>query len=251
MRVTFAVPECWRGQRIVLNFGAVNWEATVTVNGKWVGHHTGGDDGFSFDITNALTPSGPQELVVSVHHPIGGAARQTRGAHRLYHVYRRRGHLADGLAGTGAHRAYRSFQIDFGYRPRTVASGGGDHSLAATGQTVEAIVMDGEKEVARASGFPGLPLCIAIPNAKLWWPETPFLYDLKITLKQDDKVVDAVGSYFGMRKISVGPDQKGITRSAANNQYIFQNWLFWTRAIRPDCIYTAPSDEELTFRRRV
>ena len=132
--------------------------------------------------------------------------------------------------------------IDQGQLHLTVATG----SLAAAGQTVEAAVLDGEQEVARGSGVPGLPISIAIPQAKLWWPETPFLYDLSITLKQDGKLVDAVGSYFGMRKISIGPDQKGITRILLNNEFIFQNGLL-DQGYWPDGIYTAPTDEALRF----
>jgi hypothetical protein len=69
---TFEIPKAWEGKRVLLNFGAVDWDTTVTLNGKSIGNHTGGYDGFSFDITDALKPSGPQELVVSVWDPIIG-----------------------------------------------------------------------------------------------------------------------------------------------------------------------------------
>ena len=48
------MPADWKGQRVLLHFGAVDWEATVWVNGKEVGTHRGGYDAFSFDITDAL-----------------------------------------------------------------------------------------------------------------------------------------------------------------------------------------------------
>ena len=248
---TFEVPKRWKGRRILLNFAAVNWEATVTVNGKWVGHHTGGYDGFSLDITNALEPSGPQELVVSVHHPIvGGEPHGKQEVRTGYITYT----AAAGIWQTvwlepvpiaRIEHLKMISDIDKGQLQLVVATG----AIAAAGQTVEAIVMDGEKEVARASGFPGMPMSIAVPNAKLWWPETPFLYDLKITLKQDEKISDTVGSYFGMRKISIGPDRKGITRILLNNQFIFQNGLL-DQGYWPDGIYTAPTDERcvLTLR---
>src|SRR5215212_12154821 len=51
---TFQLPESWKGRRIILNFGAVDWDATAYINGKQVGRHTGGYDAFSFDITTAL-----------------------------------------------------------------------------------------------------------------------------------------------------------------------------------------------------
>ena len=65
-RRAFDVPAAWRGQRILLHFGAVDWETTVFVNGREVGRHRGGYDPFTLDITDALTPAGPQELIVGV-----------------------------------------------------------------------------------------------------------------------------------------------------------------------------------------
>jgi beta-galactosidase/beta-glucuronidase len=247
-RRKFEVPARWMGQRILLNFGAVNWEASVAINGKWVGRHTGGYDGFSLDITNALKPSGPQELVVSVHHPIvGGEPHGKQEVHTGYITYT----AAAGIWQTVwlesvpmAHVDHLRMiaDIDQGRLQLVAATG----AIAAVGQTVEAIMLDGQKEVARASGFPGLPMSLAVPKAKLWWPETPFLYDLKIALKQDGKIIDAVDSYFGMRKISVGPDKKGVTRILLNNQFIFQNGLL-DQGYWPDGIYTAPTDEALRF----
>src|SRR5439155_13176857 len=71
-RRTFEVPEEWAGKRVLLHFGAVNWESTVWVNGKKLGTHRGGYDGFSFDITGHLKKNGPQELIVGVWNPIDG-----------------------------------------------------------------------------------------------------------------------------------------------------------------------------------
>ena len=78
----FDVPKTWAGQRVMLNFGAVDWEATVLVNGRQVGTHRGGYDAFSFDITDALTARGPQELIVAVLDATGDGqakGKQTGG----------------------------------------------------------------------------------------------------------------------------------------------------------------------------
>ena len=80
---TFDVPKEWAGQRVLLHFGAVDWEAAVTVNGKAVGTHRGGYDAFAFDITDALTAAGTQELVVNVLDATGDGqakGKQTAGA---------------------------------------------------------------------------------------------------------------------------------------------------------------------------
>ena len=77
-RRTFDVPRGWTGRRILLHFGAVDWAAGVYVNGKHLGDHKGGYDGFSFDITKALRSSGAQQIVVSVEDPTD-AGTQPRG----------------------------------------------------------------------------------------------------------------------------------------------------------------------------
>src|SRR5919198_3596104 len=70
-RRTAAIPSTWNGRRVMLNFGAVTWEARVWVNGTQVGTHTGGYDAFSFDITGALR-SGDNEIIVGARSPVDG-----------------------------------------------------------------------------------------------------------------------------------------------------------------------------------
>src|SRR5262249_54104316 len=78
-RRSFTVPKDWRWQRMLLHFGAVDWEATVYVNGQKVGTHQGGYVPFSCDITKALKRDGSeQELVVAVLDP-ADAGTQPRG----------------------------------------------------------------------------------------------------------------------------------------------------------------------------
>ena len=66
-RRTLTIPESMKGKNILLHFDAVDWEATVYVNGKKVGSHTGGYDPFYFDITSALTDGGEQESPCRKH----------------------------------------------------------------------------------------------------------------------------------------------------------------------------------------
>jgi hypothetical protein len=100
--------------------------------------------------------------------------------------------------------------------------------------------------VARAEGKVGDEMTLAIPSAKLWSPEHPFLYDLKVSLKEDGRTIDTVASYFGMRQFALGKDPKGITRLMLNGKQVFQvgplDQGFW-----PDGIYTAPTDEALRY----
>ena len=106
-RRTFTVPAGWRGQRVLLHFGAVNWDSTVAVNGKALGEHKGGYDGFDYDITAALRP-GANELIVSAWNPVNSdnPTAQIIGKQRVHPVqrslHRLYGHLAERLAGAGA-----------------------------------------------------------------------------------------------------------------------------------------------------
>ena len=100
-RRTFEITPKWNGKTILLHFGAVDWDCDVWVNGKHLGNHKGGFDPFSYDITSALKPAGPQEIVVGVmgpHRHRQTAPRQTGSSSWRHYVYRGHGYLADRLA---------------------------------------------------------------------------------------------------------------------------------------------------------
>ena len=89
-------------------------------------------------------------------------------------------------------------------------------------------------------------LDVLINNAKLWSPESPFLYDMEVNLISNGKIVDSIKSYFAMRKISTRKDENGIFRLQLNNEDYFQfgtlDQGWW-----PDGLYTAPSDDALKY----
>ncbi len=244
---TFTIPADWSGQQVILNFGAVDWETMVSVNGQNVGHHEGGYDAFSFDITNALKSEGEQNLVVSVWDPTEGTqprGKQVINPGGIWYT------PTTGIWQTvwlePASLSYiGSLKIDTDVDQKTMTlsttiNGG----QSDTNYQVKVEVLDGEKVVATEEASAFDPLKITIPDAKLWSPDSPFLYDLHVTLKDDDTTLDSVGSYFGMRKIEMKPDENSIPQIYLNNQPIFQYGLldqgFW-----PDGIYTAPTDEAL------
>ena len=244
------IPPAAAGYRVLLNFGAVNWECHVFVNGKKVGSHTGGYDGFTSTSPTRCMPSGPQELRISLEPNRRGPARAASSV------------KPDGIFYTPTTGIWQTVwiesvpnthidslrimpDVDRGQLHLTV-----DVANATNSQTVEAIATADGKEAGRAAGKPGEALAIAIPNARLWWPASPFLYDLKVTLKEkesgDEKSIDSVASYFGMRKISIGPDSQGLARIMLNNKPVFQNG-FLDQGFWPDGVYTAPTDEALKF----
>ena len=88
---------------------------------------------------------------------------------------------------------------------------------------------------------------LQIAGLRLWSPEDPFLYDLNVELlTAQGQVADRVGSYFGMRKVSLGKDAKGYTRIMLNNKPLFQFGLL-DQGWWPDGLYTAHTDEALFF----
>ncbi len=242
-RRNFEVPPGWSGRRILLHFGAVDWETKVSVNGKEIGSHRGGYDGFSFDITAALNSVGRQQIQVEVFDPtdLGG---QPRGKQKL-----KSGSImytpSSGIWQTVWLEPVSENHIDA--LKMVPDLDGGFLKLTVTGHgVVHAVVSDSGREIAQVSGAAGSELKLAIPDPKRWSPDSPFLYDLRVTLKSNDQVVDSVTSYFGMRKISLGKDKKGVTRMMLNGEFVFQvgplDQGFW-----PDGIYTAPTDDALRF----
>jgi hypothetical protein len=109
---------------------------------------------------------------------------------------------------------------------------------------VEAVAWADGAAAGRVSGSSGAELFLPVAKPRLWSPDSPFLYNLQVTLKRGGQKLDAVASYFGMRKVALLKDAQGIARIALNGQTLFQigtlDQGFW-----PDGIYTAPTDDAL------
>ena len=240
-RRSFEIPKGWSGRHVLLHFGAVDWETKVSVNGKQLGVHRGGYAPFSFDITAALKTVGTQDFTVEVFDPTNDAG-YPRGKQTLH---------PGGIMYTPTSGIWQTVWLE----PVAEAHieslklvpdvDGKCLKLTVNGSgTVEAVASDGGKQIATIRGAAGTELKLAIPNPKLWAPGSPHLYDLRVSLQSNGKPVDAVTSYFGMRKIALGKDDKGVTRPLLNGKFVFQvgplDQGFW-----PDGLYTAPTDEAL------
>lgn len=229
-----------KGERILLHFGAVDWDATVWVNGKQVASHQGGYTPFTADITDALKKSGPQELVVSVKDPTDSSF-QPRGKQ-----VRRPGGImytsTTGIWQTVWLEAVPAVSIS-NLRITPKINGSVHLALTAEGgpaQNAWAEVWSGGKRILRAKGGDGT-IDFKVPDPKLWSPSSPFLYKLKVGMGKD--VVD---SYFALREISVGKAPDGKTRILLNRKPLFMvgplDQGFW-----PDGLYTAPSEEAMIY----
>jgi hypothetical protein len=244
-RRSLKIPSTWKGKQILLHFGAVDYESEVFLNGKRVGLHLGGYDPFTYDITSMLSGNGQEELIVRVFDPTqkGGQPRGKQNTEPRGITYTPTTGIWQTVWMEPVSAAYIQDllmipDIDAGHLKLTVRS-----SEAETNATVDVAVKAKEKTIARMSVRANVESVIAIPNATLWSPETPFLYTIDLTLKQGGRVADKVSSYFGMRKLSVG-DADGQKKLLLNNKFVFQigplDQGFW-----PDGIYTAPTDDAL------
>jgi Beta-galactosidase/beta-glucuronidase len=246
-RRTFTIPEEWCGNKLLLHFGAVDWEAAVYINGVKIGEHTGGYYPFTFEISKLLH-EGTNEIVVSVWDPTDEFG-QERGKQVLNPkdlFYTPTSGIWQTVWLEPVPETYiESFKmvpdIDNGELRIEFCINGDSERLK-----VEAAAYDGETEVSKIQGGTGSPFVMKITSAKLWSPDSPFIYGLKILLTDGEKAVDEITSYFAMRKFGTMKDNNGYTRVCLNNKPIFQTGLldqgFW-----PDGLYTAPTDEALRY----
>jgi len=200
---SFDAPSLAEGERLRLNFGAVDYEATVLVNGKQVGTHKGGYDSFSFDITDAAQP-GENTLVVSVLDAQNGPkGRQSVGAFdnpRFIFYTATSGIWQTVWLEKVPANQVSSLKITPNIDQETVAV-----TVFADAGTAHVTVKDGDKIVSQAQGKPGAAIVLDVPDAKLWSPESPLLYDLEITLG-DDKVHPDIPIFLGA---NTGHGKKG------------------------------------------
>jgi hypothetical protein len=239
------VPPAWRGQRVRLHFEAVDWLTRVWVNGRMVGSHRGGYDRFSFDITDQIDWESPNEISVAVTDPTEGD--QPRG---------KQSRKQEGIFYTPCSGIWQTVWLepvsDVGVDQLKITPdvpGQAVRLWVATSRlseqvTVEVQAFAGGTEVGRVIGAANTELVLKLSEARLWSPDDPFLYDLKVTVKEGGVVRDEVMSYFGLRTVALERDEQGTMRIALNGKFVFQvgtlDQGFW-----PDGIYTAPTDEAL------
>lgn len=269
---TFTIPDAWHGQRVLLHFGAVDWQTSVFLNGRELGGHRGGYDAFTFDLTKAIKTNAPNELIVSVWDPTD-ASWQLRGKQVLHPAgcnYTATSGIWQTVwlepvpLNTSIETLRLVPDLEQGALRLTVTGRIGNEPLQ-----IEAKAFANGAEVSSAAGTAGFELwpalhenkvrffkntgswfttdlALPIKNPKLWSPESPFLYDLTVTLKKDHAVLDSVRSYFGMRSLGKQTDPKGFTRFLLNGKPALMAGAldqgFW-----PDGIHTAPTDAALKY----
>ena len=239
---TFKVPRQWK-DRVLLHFDAVDWDATVWLNGHELGRHTGGYDAFEFDVTPYLK-KGRQQLTVRVQdatdndfQPRGKQVSNPQGIWytavsgiwqsvwiepvAASHITSCKA-LADISTGT--------FNLFVG----TTAPAGAEVTATIDGKTATAPVIFG--------GIAQLP--VKVDNPRLWSPDSPELYDIDLELSVNGRSSDKVRCYSAMRDFGIVTDSDGHRRLALNGEPVFQygplDQGWW-----PDGLYTAPTHEAM------
>lgn len=243
-RKKFTIPTAFQGKNILLHFGAVDWQCRVYINHALVGTHSGGYCAFSFDITEYLQ-DGENELVVCVYDPTDAGwqqrGKQVNETHGFWYT------ATSGIWQTVWLEAVSDLyvqklrflpNIDKEYVSlKTDLNKETDALLKATVSFAGETVLEGE--ISTDAQIP-------IKNAKLWSPEEPNLYDIRLEVLKDGAVTDTVTSYFGMRKFEVAKDTNGIPRLFLNNHPYFQKGLL-DQGYWPDSGMTPPTDEAMIF----
>ena len=246
-RTSFTAPKDLKSKRLLLHFGAVDWDCTIYINDKEAGKHRGGYDPFYFDITD-LIKKGKQELIVKVWDPTDEGpqprGKQVKNPNSIWYT------AVTGVWQTVWLEAVNAAHIQSINNIADIDKGVINIETSTTGTNendqLKIIITENGKPVTqqtvRAQGVASIP----IQNAKLWSPSNPFLYDLKIQMVRNGQLLDEVVSYFAMRKISLAPDKNGIQRLWLNNEILFQFGML-DQGWWPDGLYTAANDEALQF----
>ncbi len=243
-RKTFVLPEGFLKDRVLLNFGAVDQECVVAVNGKKVGEHKGGYNSFSFDITEYLT-EGENTLTLCVQD-MTEEKPHARGKQKL---------VKKGKFGSlfytpqsGIWKTVWMESVAADYIEKLKITPMYDEAAVklhiytkGAGETAVVKVYDAEKLVTEVTVETNKDVSVDIGEFKAWTPDTPHLYDLQVVYGEDE-----VSSYFGMRKFSVEKDSNGILRFFMNNKPVFFNGVL-DQGYWPESLLTPPTDEALKY----
>ena len=237
---SFEIPEAWKHKQIVLHFEAVDHDATIFVNGQKAGMHAGAYDSFSLNITSFLK-KGTNSLVIAAYDPNDGKAPSGKNGPRGDYTF------SSGIWQTvWVEPVNKNYIKNIRLLPDLENNRLKIFVNAENGGKLTAVALNGKNVISQTNSISGTYFYLPIENPQLWSPESPFLYDLNITLyDKKGKVSDEVVSYFGMRDIKLGK-VNGIIRPLLNGKFVMQLGLL-DQGYWPDGILTAPTEDALKF----
>ncbi|NPV09713.1 MAG: beta-galactosidase [Anaerolineae bacterium] len=244
-RREFDLPETWEDRRILLHFGAVDYDAWVYVNGREAGRHRGGYASFALDVTDHLERG--RNVVTVYAEDDSRSPLQPRGKQSdRYHSYRCLYTRTTGIWQTVWLEAVPEVYIaslrltpllEQGALLVQARLAGESRDLWLGAEARAEGEMVGEARCLTSAGWGACMVPLA--DVRAWSPQDPFLYQLSITLGCEEQTLDRVESYFGLRSF-------GVCEGAVllNGRPFFQR-LVLDQGFYPDGIYTAPSEEAL------
>lgn len=238
-RLKFDLGDLTPERRMLLHFGAVDWQTVVYLNQVKVGNHTGGYDGFSFDITNHIQSNG-NELLIYVYDP-SDHGKQPNGKQVISSIWHPFGDQYTPSSGIWQTVWLESVPHEFVERLQInqASTTAVEFTAFTSSESVHYEILDEGKVIAQGQAQSGSPKVVPLPqiNLKLWSPDSPHLYDLQITTAAD-KVI----SYFGLRTFALSINS--VARPLLNGNFTFMAG-FLDQSWWPDGQYTAPTDEAL------
>ncbi len=245
-RRVFLLPDEWQGRHVLLHFGAVDYRATVWVNGKLCGEHEGGHTPFKFDITTFLT-AGPNHIIVRVEDPPRDRyiprGKQHWQDHSESIFYTRTTGIWQSVWLEPAGENYLDkVRIDTTMDGAVtfdakIARSAPDVQLLATisyqGKVIATAMSLAEDNQVTAAAF--------VRDPTWWSPRNPALYDVTFELIRDDRVIDRVHSYFGFRQVST-QDGKVLLNGEPVYLKMVLDQGYW-----PESTLTPPSDEAIRY----
>ncbi len=245
-RRAFSVPDAWKGQRVLLHFGAVDYRATVWLNGKRIGGHEGGNVPFRFDVTDYLK-AGSNVVTLRAEDP-----PTDRYIPRGKQYWEPKSRAIFYTRTTGIWQPVWLEAAGETYLERVRVTPSNDGSVAfeatlrrpmpdtsfyaivgSTGKVIASSMSMAEETRAMGSLY--------VRNPRLWAPATPNLYDVTFELRRNGKVVDRVNSYFGFRSVSV---ENG--RVTLNGRPIYLKTVL-DQGYWPESTLTPPTDEAIQY----
>ena len=245
-RRTFTVPVNWKGQRVLLHFGAVDYRAMAWINGQLAGLHEGGHTPFSFDITPLLKPGWNVVTVRAEDPPTDRSI--PRG--KQYWEPQSRGIFysrTTGIWQTVWLEPVAETHLD---KVRITPNNDGtvrfEAQITAPQPDLElhAVARSGRQRVAsgtsRADGRRATAV-LGVTNPRLWSPNTPNLYEVTLELRRGPAVLDRVESYFGFRSVTADGGRILINGRLAYLKMVLDQG-YW-----PQSNLTPPSDEAIQY----
>lgn len=239
------IPAEWEGKKILLNFGGVYYESEIFVDGKFVDRHFGGSSSFTVDLTEFVHPGQEHSLVVYVRSNlkdrIQPAGKQSTRYYSHVCNYTRTTGIWQTVWMEAVHpKAVRGARVITDIDNSQIVIQPDYYALGDT--RLRVTLMDNGKIVARETSVAteNAPVVLKVKKAKLWSPDSPFLYDLSYeVLDHEDRVIDQVRSYTGMRKIHAEGN-----RLYLNNRPLYLRMVL-DQGYYPESQWTAPSDSAL------